>query len=220
MASRWAIHPTVTVVRSRDLSVSATSHHNYSPVRLGVPINHRPVRPRTAAFGSGRAASTPASTLSPIAVCHAVCPVRPVPATSLGTFKYVKRTSRAGEVDLPARNHQSLRPALPGCTVCSHRNCDESTQHIQLGRPASPRSGRRSLVTVSVAAVRRVCAARHVAVAVLARARCACAVSARVALVAAVRLALARRHRLVAAITPAAAPGLSRRACQKSAHLI
>ena len=85
----------------------------------------------------------------------------------------------------------------------SHGNCDETHQTLQPGHQALALTGRPSLAAVAVPHRRRLLPARHAAITVLARARLSVSVPAFVAVVAAVRLALAGHHRLGAAIAPA-----------------
>jgi hypothetical protein len=98
----------------------------------------------------------------------------------------------------------------------SHGNGDETHQTFQQGRPALASHGRPSLAALAVGSLRALLSSRHVAGAGLALVRPAGRFPSGVAVVAAVCVRLPVHHRLVTAIAPLRADGLSREAavCQ------
>ena len=87
----------------------------------------------------------------------------------------------------------------------SHRNCDETHQTFQQGRPALVSHGRPSLAALAVGGLQSLLSSRHAAGAAVAGVRPAGGVSSGVAVVAAVCVQLPVRHRLGVAATPPAA---------------
>ena len=99
-----------------------------------------------------------------------------------------------------ARSLQVWPASQLPCLVCL-TNCDETHQTFQPGREALAHPGRCPLAAVAVAGCRTLLPSRHAASPGLGCLRPAIAVSSAVAVVAAVRVQLSRRHRLVAPLS-------------------
>ena len=123
-----------------------------------------------------------------------------------------------------ARSLQVWPASQLPCLVCL-KNCDETHQTFQPGREALAHPGRCPLAAVAVAGCRTLLPSRHAASPGLGCLRPAIAVSSAVAVVAAVRFQLSRRHWLVAALSHhGGVAGIARRhradACARSSRQV
>ena len=136
--------------------------------------------------------------------CHAVC--YPLAGCHFASDRdNVSELNLSGYPRFSSRGVFSCQPASRlECLVCL-KNCDETHQTFQPGRQALVSHGQHSLAALAVGGQRALLSSRHVAGVVVACVRPAGGVSSSVAVVAAVRVQLPVRHRLVAAVSSRAA---------------
>ncbi len=158
-------------------------------------------RPPDASFARRQAAVVPVPAAGATQALSRLLLICRRAATTRGTIRWLNTTpSGCQSLSTLAAVRRCQRPSLSVCAL-SRKMVMRAAQTERQGRQALAGSGRRSVAAVAVRGCQSLLPARHVAGAVLGCVWPSRAVSSAVAVVAAVRLALARHHRLAAAVS-------------------